>query len=76
MDTLPSATVRTLLIEVTAGDKLCNDECPFFGIHSTGLIGEWHPRCELFHESGKWREHTMKRAKGCLKAEKAAVKKC
>ena len=76
MDTLQNVTTRTLSIEAKAEDKLCNDECPFFGIHRSGLVGEWHPSCYLFNESGKWREYTMKRNKQCLKAEKAAAKKC
>ena len=76
MDTLPNITTRTLSIEIKAEEKLCNIYCPFFSVFRTGLVGEWHPRCDLFHESGKWREYTMKRAKECLKAEKAATKKC
>lgn len=76
MDDLANVVTRSLLIEVKAEDKLCDAQCPHFTIFSTGLIGEWHPRCELFHENGEWREHTMKRAKECLKAEKAVMKKC
>jgi len=75
MDILFNITDRTLLVEIKAEEKLCNAYCPFFSVFRTGLVGEWHPRCDLFNESGKWREYTMKRNKQCLKAEKAAAKR-
>lgn len=76
MDTLLNVATRFLLIEIAAEDKLCNAHCPYFTIFRTGLIGEWHPHCDLFLENGEWQKNTMKRVEQCLKAENEAVKKC
>lgn len=61
-------------IEIDCKDKMCGD-CKFKSIHSTGLIGETHPVCVLFHNTGDWGKTDMKRGKECIAAQKKAMKK-
>lgn len=47
--------------------------CIYKQIHKTGLVGEFHPFCELFYgHYGKWGELDMKRSQKCKNAQKLA----
>ena len=61
---------RIIQLEIEAEDKWCDGSCPFFAIFSTGIAGEWHPKCVIFDIPGEWRAFKMMRSVGCLEAEK------
>ena len=63
-----------IAIKISAGKKMC-DDCEYLTIFHTGLVGEFHPMCDIFDEVyGEWGERNMKRAKACLAAEKRSSK--
>jgi hypothetical protein len=62
---------RKIVLKINAGEKYC-DDCEYLTYFSTGLIGEWHMRCDIFDVPGPWRKHNMRRTKECLRAEQYA----
>lgn len=61
--------MRTITLQITAGEKTC-DDCTFMRMFSTGLAGETHPQCDIFDQVGAWSERNMKRHPYCLTAER------
>jgi len=65
--------VKNIIVEINAGELRCND-CQYLRIFHTGLVGESHPVCGVFHTTGDWGDTDMKRPKDCIDAEKKARK--
>ena len=51
-------------LDLKADCEYCND-CQFLTVFHTGMIGEFHPKCNLFDICGEWGETNMKRCRQC-----------
>lgn len=61
-----------IILTIDCADKTCGD-CQYKRIFKTGLVGEFHPGCELFPGYyGRWGERDMKRSRQCIAAQKKA----
>lgn len=60
----------SIQIEIDCEEKLCGN-CDYMTIHHTGLVGEYHPKCNIFPgHYGKWGSDNMKRSKECIASQK------
>ena len=48
--------------------EYCND-CQYLTIFQTGILNEFHPKCNLFEVNGKWGETNMKRCSLCKSSQ-------
>ena len=61
-----------ILLEIDCDEKTCG-KCQYKLSHSTGLVGEFHPICDVFDgHYGEWGARDMKRARRCIAAQKKA----
>jgi len=61
-----------ILLEIDCDEKMCG-KCQYKLSHSTGLVGEFHPVCDVFDgHYGEWGARDMKRARRCIAAQKKA----
>ena len=57
-----------ILLEIDCDEKMCG-KCQYKLSHSTGLVGEFHPVCDVFDgHYGEWGARDMKRARRCIAA--------
>ena len=61
-----------ILLEIDCDEKMCG-KCQYKLSHSTGLVGEFYPICDVFDgHYGEWGARDMKRARRCIAAQKKA----